>query len=706
MKNLLFLILCLSVTTLSAQQNNTANWTHHQALDEVNDIAETETDMWFATNTGLVRMNKTTLDKTIYHPYNSPLPKQHIEAVTVDADGQLFIGIYDNIMARFDGNNDWDIIDLPSSSSTDTPLLFTIFIDDENEKWVGTSIGLLHYQADGTWETFNDETLGNTSISFRDVWDITQTDNGDLFISSFEIYKYDGTDFTNLSEGNNDLFSYANTSIESVGDEVWFNNSQFLNARYADESWTIYEAGENGLPSGSMSDIRINQMGTPFVAYSAAGVGVYKFENDVWTSADDAQINGISQGLSSIYFDENNDRWLTVGGDVFYSNSTTDTQILLQESPLMTNPPSFVKEAPDGSVYGYSGTFFGGKLVKLSSPTEWETIALSDAFSTVNDMEVNSNGDLVISTVQGLFQYGNGTWTEISGFPAAIPKQIALDSEDGIWVTTSLDGLHHYDGSTWTSYNSASSDLSSDFLGNIWVDRNDDVWLVSESQNLEHFNGTNWEIFNESNSPLSSLSLGRDLYFDENNELWFPEYSGGIFHYDGTTWEEFFIESVSLTQYKITADQDGVLYVATEWGIYQFNGSTWQPFLNEENSLLLDNENTDILIGQNGYFWISTLEGLFIYNSEVISAINEPEILDQSFFTIFPNPSVDFISIKLENTTVQNFEANIYDATGRLLHNEKINISEQVRVMDLPKGIYYLKLDGEESSYISKFVKE
>jgi len=200
MKNILFLTLCFLLNSLSAQQTNPANWTHHQLLNEVNDIAETENDMWFATNAGLVRMDKTTLDKTIYHPYNSPLPKQHIEAVTVDANGQLFIGIYDNIMARFDGGDDWEIIEVPVheavATSNQMPLLFTIFIDDENEMWLGTNSGLLHYKTDGTWDIFNDETLGNSSISLLDVWDITQTDNGDLFISSFEIYKYDGTDFT------------------------------------------------------------------------------------------------------------------------------------------------------------------------------------------------------------------------------------------------------------------------------------------------------------------------------------------------------------------------------------------------------------------------------------------------------------------------------------------------------------------------------
>ena len=713
MKNITFLIFCLLVINLSAQQNNIANWTHHQLLDEVNDIAETEDDMWFATNTGLVRMNKTTLDKTIYHPYNSPLPGQHIEAVTVAADGKLFIGIYDNIVARFDGDDNWDIIDVPVDetilSANQMPLLFTIFIDDEEEIWVGTNSGLLHYQTDGTWEIFNDETEDNTSISFQDVWDITQTDNGDLFISSFEIYKYDGTNFTNLSEGNNDLFSYGDTSIESNGDEVWFTNQQFLSARYADETWTIYEAGGeiSGLPSGSMSDLRIDQTGIPYLSYDAANIGVYKFENDVWTSVNDAQINGISEGINSIYFADNNDRWLSSKGDVFYNNSTTNTQIVLQESSLIDATPRLVREAADGSVYCYSGTFFEGKLVKFSSPSDWEEIALSDVFSTVNDMEVTSNGGLIISATQGIFQYENETWTEVSGFPATVPREIALDSEDGIWVTTSLNGLHHYNGSSWTTYNAASSGLSSDFLNSISVDRNDGVWLISEGQNLEHFDGVNWELFNESNSSLSGSSLGRDLYFDENNELWLPEFSGSILHYDGVTWEEFVLEPFGdFIQYKITADADDVLYAATSLGIYQFDGADWQVFLDEGNSLLLDNRSKNLLIAQNDFFWISTDEGLFVYDSEIISAINNPEILEQELLTVYPNPTSNFIAIETGNFNSETLEMSIYDNTGRLLRSEKMNASELINVTDLSAGIYYLKVNGKEGNRISQFIKK
>jgi len=627
MKKIVILTLCIFVTTLSAQQNNSANWTHHQFLDEINDIAETENDMWFATNTGLVRMNKTTFDRTVYHPYNSPLPRQHIEALAVDAAGQLFIGIYDNIVARFDGNDDWDIIDLPVDESqvsiSQMPQLYTIFIDDDNEKWVGTNSGLLHQQTDGNWEIFNDSTLGNSGVvSFGEVWDITQTDNGDLFISSFEIYKYDGDSFVNLSEGNADLFSYGGTSIESHGNDVWFNEPQSLSARYSEGTWEIYETeGEvNGLPSGVMSDLKLDQFGTPYVSYTSANLDIHKFENNIWTPVDDAQVNEIPEGITSIYFDGDGERWLTTDNDVFFYISNISTQMTLEEGPLADNLPRFVREASDESIYCYSGSLFEGKLVKFSSPTEWEEIDFSDNFGGINDLEITTDGNLIVSSVQGVFQYQNETWTIIADFPASIPNQIALDTENGIWVSTSTSGLYYYDGNAWTTYTSANSGLTSDFLNSVSVDRNDGVWVVTENQNLEHFDGTSWEIFNQANAMLPESLDNTDIYFDENNELWFPIFNFGIFHFDGTTWENFVPEFVNtFRQRKIAANAEGTLYVASSWGIYEFTGTTWQPFLNEENSLLLDQISTDLLIDQNGFFWISTSGGLFIYDTEIIA---------------------------------------------------------------------------------------
>jgi len=437
-----------------------------------------------------------------------------------------------------------------------------------------------------------------------------------------------------------------------------------------------------------MSDLKLDAAGTPHVTYESTNGGVYKFENDTWTPVNDAQIDGLTEGINSIHFDENDERWLTVEGEVYSTNMTNNLPIVLQESPLIAELPRLVREAADGTVYCYSGSFFGGKLVKFNSPTDWEEIELSDDFTTITDLEITSAGDLIVSTVQGLFQYQNETWTEISGFPSNVPSNIALDSENGIWVTTSLSGLYYYDGSTWTTYTVATSGLSSDFVNSVSVDRNDELWVVTLGQNLEHFDGTSWEVFNQTNSSLPETLGNSDIYFDANNELWFPIFNSGIFHFDGADWEEFIPEFVNtFIQYKISADTEGTLYAATSWGIYQFDGATWQPFLNEENSLLLEQESSDIMIGQNDFFWVSTEEGLFIYNSEIISAINNLQVFAQDFLTLYPNPTTDFISIKSENFDNEIFEMSIYDNTGRLLRSKKMKVGELIDVTDLTTGV-------------------
>lgn len=86
-----------------------------------------------------------------------------------------------------------------------------------------------------------------------------------------------------------------------------------------------------------------------------------------------------------------------------------------------------------------------------------------------------------------------------------------------------------------------------------------------------------------------------------------------------------------------------------------------------------------------------------------ISMLGTIELNDNHIFTLYPNPSCDFLNIKFnQNLKVELLK--IYDATGKQFDvnysNKNINISE------LPAGIYILQLLSEGKIYQQKFVKE
>lgn len=96
-----------------------------------------------------------------------------------------------------------------------------------------------------------------------------------------------------------------------------------------------------------------------------------------------------------------------------------------------------------------------------------------------------------------------------------------------------------------------------------------------------------------------------------------------------------------------------------------------------------------------------------LYSSNYILFNLEKDVLSTQEATkknpiiIYPNPTKDFINIK-DN---KNFsKAKIYDATGKLLLDESLR-NNQINVNNLPKGIYYLELNGKEKAVI-KFIKD
>ena len=54
-------------------------WVSYQSQQQINDLVETGNELLMATDAGLVVMNKSTLEKTIFNKANSDLSNNHIQ---------------------------------------------------------------------------------------------------------------------------------------------------------------------------------------------------------------------------------------------------------------------------------------------------------------------------------------------------------------------------------------------------------------------------------------------------------------------------------------------------------------------------------------------------------------------------------------------------------------------------------------------------
>jgi alpha-tubulin suppressor-like RCC1 family protein len=81
----------------------------------------------------------------------------------------------------------------------------------------------------------------------------------------------------------------------------------------------------------------------------------------------------------------------------------------------------------------------------------------------------------------------------------------------------------------------------------------------------------------------------------------------------------------------------------------------------------------------------------------------DTELFEKNSLKLYPNPVLCFLNVKTDNNLI-NQPYTIIDGLGRVVINGKLNeVESSINVEQLSKGIYYLKVSGNN---VSKFVKE
>jgi hypothetical protein len=80
------------------------------------------------------------------------------------------------------------------------------------------------------------------------------------------------------------------------------------------------------------------------------------------------------------------------------------------------------------------------------------------------------------------------------------------------------------------------------------------------------------------------------------------------------------------------------------------------------------------------------------YEISIVSGIEEANGINL-ILTAYPNPTSEYVMLKVENYNTQNLSYSLYDINGKLLENKKIDGMEtRIVLSDLPNAIYILKV--------------
>ena len=82
----------------------------------------------------------------------------------------------------------------------------------------------------------------------------------------------------------------------------------------------------------------------------------------------------------------------------------------------------------------------------------------------------------------------------------------------------------------------------------------------------------------------------------------------------------------------------------------------------------------------------------------------EDFVIDENIFSIYPNPTTDVISLNLNKIDINSInEIKIFDINGVNILNQTNNINTKLDVRNLNNGVYFIRIDSKEKSYIAKF---
>jgi len=99
--------------------------------------------------------------------------------------------------------------------------------------------------------------------------------------------------------------------------------------------------------------------------------------------------------------------------------------------------------------------------------------------------------------------------------------------------------------------------------------------------------------------------------------------------------------------------------------------------------------------------WENETRATFIYG---VTSIGQP-IADTDQLKVFPNPFNNVVSI--ENTSLKEFDIQIYNANGQLVkYISKGQSHQEINLASLKNGIYMLKITTPESQKVVKLLKQ
>ncbi|HUM67575.1 MAG TPA: PKD domain-containing protein [Chloroflexota bacterium] len=226
---------------------------------------------WIATSNGVIMLDIYE-DWTIYQSGTPGLVSNFVNAVTVDADDNIWFGTNAGV-SKLAGSS-WTTYQMADGLASNT--VYAIAASSDGAMWFGTDSGLSRLDSGNNWTTYD---TGNSGILGDIVEDIA------------------------IDRDNNVWMVTSVSAIDGGGVSV---------LRQSDE-WFTYTPDNSGLASPFVRSIAVDRGGRKWVGYEMDGVSILAADNSAWEFETTPRLSG--ETIVDIAAAPGGDVWLAHGSD-------------------------------------------------------------------------------------------------------------------------------------------------------------------------------------------------------------------------------------------------------------------------------------------------------------------------------------------------------------------------------------------------------
>ena len=433
--------------------------------------------LWISTADGLNRYDGNNIKVFKNDPNDSTtIPTNDCYAITEDSDGFIWVGVSNNIIAKYDPRNEtFQSYHIQTSGVTNISFFLSAHLDSKGNLWFGTSYhGIQKFKkAKNQFEQVPLEE-SNNNIQWGNVYDITELKNGSLLVADYangiKIYNEKLNLFQPFYLKTNFSPVQISKIYQDLAGNIWFGGNATL-IKYSPsyntiENYDIFGPNKNGKGS-----------------YQVDGI-VQDVEGYLWVGIYSGEFHRIDVNSKSIQKYD-------------YGSTNSDIAARIIISQVIKDKYGIV----------WIATFGNGltKFDPLREPFNFYKFIANDAassnanFSTVIAGLQQGKEIIVGTSEKGLFTYdlenhkSDNLNLKIDKSNASGGKiniqGLAIDNAGNKWFAYNNLGLHRIDKnnllSTIKSPNA--NKTTTYFINSIKIDSSDNIWMASR-QGFEKYN--------------------------------------------------------------------------------------------------------------------------------------------------------------------------------------------------------------------------